>query len=70
MKNKENESYKIELCSEYIKSNNLGIKKQFKKHIVETGNKKFDEIGFLEKVVLNCFIPVMKIWKYKELPTI
>ena len=49
MKNKENESYKIELCSEYIKSNNLGIKKQFKKHIVETGNKKFDEIGFLEK---------------------
>lgn len=27
MKNKENESYKIELCSEYIKSNNLGIKK-------------------------------------------
>lgn len=52
MKNKENESYKIELCSEYIKSNNLGIKKQFKKHIVETGNKKFDEIGFLEIDVL------------------
>lgn len=52
MKNKENESYKIELCSEYIKSNNLEIKKQFKKHIVETGNKKFDEIGFLEIDVL------------------
>ena len=39
----------IELCSDYIKVHIKGEKDRFKKHIIETGNEKIDEIGFLEK---------------------
>lgn len=39
----------IELCSDYIKSHIQGAEDQFKKHVIETGNEKLDEIGFLEK---------------------
>lgn len=39
----------IELCSDYIKSHIKGAEEQQKKHIIETGNEKLDNIGFLEK---------------------
>lgn len=39
----------IELCSDYIKVHIKEEKDRFKKHIIETGNEKIDEIGFLEK---------------------
>ena len=45
----------IELCSDYIKAHIKGEKDQFKKHIIETGNEKLDEIGFLEKGSFKLF---------------
>ena len=45
----------IELCSNYIKAHIKGEKNQFKKHIIETGNEKIDEIGFLEKGSFKLF---------------
>lgn len=45
----------IELCSDYIKSHIQGAEDQFKKHIIETGDEKLDEIGFLEKGYFKLF---------------
>ena len=45
----------IELCSDYIKSHALGEEEQNKKHVIETGNKMLDEIGFLEKGMVKLF---------------
>ena len=45
----------IELCSDYIKAHIKGKKDQVKNHIIETGNEKLDEIGFLEKGSFKLF---------------